>query len=144
LQESQYKSSRIGKAWRRLKANACNPDHKDYGLAINSTGSPWEYVRKGEPITINEQDKRTILFMFEQAALHQGARRIARKVNERPDLYPMFNPYGKTPAPTNPYTMSLVYAVLTARSLLGEHQFYKEEDGQLTEDGDPVTGGIYI
>jgi hypothetical protein len=143
LRESEYKSTRIGGAWRKLKANACNPKHKDYGLAINSTGSPWEYVSKGERITISEQDKRTILFIFQQAAMHQGCRKIARKLNQYSDLYLTFNPYGLDPAPHIPWSMSLVYAVLTSRSLLGEHQFYKEENGQLIEDGDPVTEGVY-
>jgi DNA invertase Pin-like site-specific DNA recombinase len=141
--ESKYKSDRIGRAWRNLKANACDKNHPDYGLAINSTGSPWEYVRRGKKITVSEQDTKTLIYIFQQAALHQGCRKIARKLNQHPDLYPMFNPYGLKPALKTPYSMSLVFAALRARSLIGEHQFLKDVNGELVEDGDPLTGGVY-
>jgi hypothetical protein len=71
--ESQYKSDRVGNAWRIKKAEAIN------GFAITPKVPLWlNKPAVGETITVNEERACTVLRMFQLAAEGLGAGRIIK------------------------------------------------------------------
>jgi DNA invertase Pin-like site-specific DNA recombinase len=121
--ESQYKSDRIGSAWRSKKSKATN------GLAITASTLGWLKARKGESVTVVPQRAAAIRRIFQLAALGLGGVRIIRQLVK--EGHKPFGTSGK-------WTLGYIQLILSNRSVLGEYQPLRHENGKKTPEGEPI------
>src|SRR5271165_2247049 len=122
--ESANKSARVGKAWKKKKANAGN------GLALTSVVPAWLQAVKGQRPVIVPQRAATVKKIFRLAALGLGAYRITAQLTADGD-----KPFGE-----GGWTLPYIKKILKNRAVLGEFQPKKRVNEQRAIDGESIMG----
>lgn len=121
--ESEQKSDRVRKAWRKLKANAANDN------PITARLPYWLEIKDGKIVKIPERAE-VVRQIFDARLNGKGKFLIAKELNSKP-----VEPWGTK---SKQWIPSYVYKILTNRAVLGEYQPHETIGGKRF----PVKNGL--
>ena len=129
--ESETKSKRISAVWENKRSKAGNG-----GKKLTAKAPAWLKLSQDRTkfILIPEAAK-AIELIFRKKLAGKGAERIARELNDDPNIW---KPPKTGPKKTGGWRGSYINKILRSRAVIGEFQPYKLVDGKRQPIGDPI------
>ncbi|MDR9785881.1 MAG: recombinase family protein [Peptococcaceae bacterium MAG4] len=129
--ESETKSKRISAVWENKRSKAGNG-----GKKLTAKAPAWLKLSQDRTkfILIPEAAK-AIELIFRKKLAGKGAERIARELNDDPNIW---KPPRTGPKKTGGWRGSYINKILRNRAVIGEFQPYKLVDGKRQPIGDPI------
>ncbi|WP_235836058.1 recombinase family protein [Acetivibrio thermocellus] len=129
--ESETKSKRISAVWENKRSKAGNGGEK-----LTAKAPAWLKLSQDRTkfILIPEAAK-AIELIFRKKLAGKGAERIARELNEDPNIW---EPPRTGPKKTGGWRGSYINKILRSRAVIGEFQPHKLVDGKRQPIGDPI------
>lgn len=129
--ESETKSKRISAVWENKRSKASNGGEK-----LTAKAPAWLKLSQDRTkfILIPEAAK-AIELIFRKKLAGKGAERIARELNDDPNIW---KPPKTGPKKTGGWRGSYINKILRSRAVIGEFQPHKLVDGKRQPIGDPI------
>ncbi len=122
-EQSREKARRCSVAWSKRKQRA-----RDEHLAIHKRCPSWLFIDANGAYQVKPEGKKAVKYIYDRTAQGIGQRVLVKELNAK------FKPIHISGA----WTLSTLGRTLQDRSVIGEYQPHKFEQGKRIPDGEPI------